>query len=429
MTAALLALNARTFASLRKHHNYRFFFTGQVVSLPGTWMQSTALAWFVVQLTRSPLAVGALAFCGLIPFTVFGLFAGVVADRFDIRRLMISTQLAAMAVSIALAALVFSGAARLWHVYLLAAFGGTALVFDAVGRRTLTFQIVGRKELPNAVALDASLHNAARLIGPALAGVIIAAWSVAVCFAVNAVSFLAVLTALALMRADELVPLNRERTPTILRGIREGLGYARRSQVVLLILAMTTVLATVGFNFHVLIPVLAAETLAAGPEVFGILWACLSAGALLGALLAAGLGRASWKALLAGTGGFGIVVLALAPQRSVLPAALLLVAAGAAFTLWSSNSQSILQLAAPDHLRGRVLSLYIFAFGGLMPLGGLFAGYLAEIGGTAVAFSIAGAAGLAMAALGWLRSPYPLRRPVTLAGVMQDAEATSQRPT
>jgi MFS family permease len=432
VTGALLALNARTFASLRKHRNYRLFFTGQVISLSGTWMQNVALAWFVIELTRSPLAVGLLAFCRFIPFTVFGLFSGVIADRMDNRRLMIATQVASMAVSIGLALLAFSGAAQLWHVYLLAALGGTALVFDAPGRHGLTFQMVGRSELPNAVALNASLFNASRVIGPALGGVIIAAVGVAVCFAVNAVSFLAVLTALLLMRRDELVPLARDGRPTIFRGIREGLSYARRSRVVWTILVMTTVLSTVGFNFHVLVPVLAAKTLAAGPEVFGILSACFGAGALAGALLSAGLGRASWKALLVGSAGFGVAVLALAAQRSVLPAAALLLCAGLAFTLWSSNSQSILQLTAPDHLRGRVLSLYLFAFAGVAPLGGLFAGWLAEIGGTGLAFSVAGSAGLAMAALGWLRSPYPLWRPATrggLAPAVQDAETVSQRPT
>jgi MFS family permease len=405
---ALLALNRRTFASLRKHRNYRLFFSGQIVSLSGTWMQNVALAWFVVELTRSPLAVGVLAFCRFVPFTVFGLFSGVIADRLDNRRLMISTQVSSMLVSIALAGLAFSGAAQLWHVYVLAALGGTALVFDAPARHALAFQMVGREELSNAVALNAGIFNASRIVGPAIGGVVIAAAGVAWCFAVNAVSFLAVLTALAVMRVSELYPLDRRERPTIFRGIGEGLVYVRRSRVVWLILVMTTILSTVGFNFHVLVPVLAAETLQAGPEVFGILSASFGVGALAGALLTAGLGRASWKALLLGSLGFGVAVLALAPMRAVAPAALLLLGAGIAFTLWSSNAQSILQLTSPDHLRGRVLSIYLFAFAGLAPVGGLFAGWVAELGGTTAAFAIAGAAGVAMAALGWLRSPYAI---------------------
>jgi MFS family permease len=429
---ALLALNRRTFASLRKHRNYRLFFSGQIVSLSGTWMQNVALAWFVVELTRSPLAVGVLAFCRFAPFTVFGLFSGVVADRFDNRRLMISTQIASMLVSVALAVLAFSGAAQLWQVYLLAALGGTALVFDSPARHSLTFQMVGREELPNAVALNASIFNASRIVGPGIGGVIIGAVGVATCFAINAVSFLAVLAALALMRVHELRAPARKELPTIFRGVGEGLVYVRRSRVVWLILVMTTVLSTVGFNFHVLVPVLAAETLQAGPEVFGILSASFGVGALAGALLAASLGRASWKALLTGSLGFGITVLALAPMRSVLPAALLLLGAGVAFTLWSSNAQTILQLTSPDHLRGRVLSIYLFAFAGLAPIGGLFAGWVAELAGTGAAFAVAGAAGILMAALGWLRSPYPIWHRAaqpTDAALAHDPQAVTQRPT
>ncbi|MBA2360935.1 MAG: MFS transporter, partial [Actinobacteria bacterium] len=199
----------RTFASLRMHRNYRLFFGGQIVSLVGTWMQNIALAWYVIELTHSPVAVGFLAFCRFAPFTLFGLFSGVVADRFDNRRLVMGTQAASMVVAVALTILAFSDAEILWLAYVLAAASGTALVFDAPGRHALTFQMVGREELPNAVALNASLFNASRVMGPAVAGVIIAVFGVGVCFALNSVSFLAVLAALWLMRDDELVKLDR----------------------------------------------------------------------------------------------------------------------------------------------------------------------------------------------------------------------------
>ncbi|HET8652228.1 MAG TPA: MFS transporter [Gaiellaceae bacterium] len=395
MTVAL----RRTFASLRKHRNYRLFFTGQVVSLVGTWMQNIALAWYVVELTRSPVAVGFLAFCRFAPFTVFGLISGVVADRFDNRRLVMVTQSCSMILALALTALAFSGAEVVWLAYALAAATGTALVFDAPGRHALTFQMVGREELPNAVALNASLFNGSRVIGPAAAGVIIAAFGVGVCFALNALSFLAVLTSLWLMRPDELVKPDRpDEHPSVLRSVREGLSYARHSPRVRLVLAMTTVVSTVGFNFHVLVPVLASDTLDAGPRTFGILSACFGAGALTGALLAAGLGRASWKALLGGVGGFSIALLALAPLDTAVACALLLYVVGVCFTMWTANSQSLLQLSSPDHLRGRVLSLYLFAFAGLAPLGGLFSGWLAEVGGTELAFTVAGVTGLLMTA-------------------------------
>ena len=387
----------RTFKSLRIHRNYRLFFSGQIVSLVGTWMQNIALAWYVVELTHSAVAVGFLAFCRFAPFTVFGLVSGVVADRFDNRRLVMVTQTASMVVALALTALAFSGAELVWLAYALAAAAGTALVFDAPGRHALTFQMVGRDELPNAIALNASLFNGSRVIGPAAAGVIIAAFGVGVCFAINAVSFLAVLASLWLMRPGDLVKPDRPKEhPSVLQSVREGLAYARHSPRVRLILAMTTVVSTVGFNFHVLVPVLAAETLDSGPRTFGILSACFGAGALAGALLAAALGRASWKALLAGVGGFSVALLALAPVDTVLLAAALLFVVGICFTMWTANSQSVLQLSAPDHLRGRVLSLYLFAFAGLAPLGGLFAGWLSEVGGTQLAFLVAGATGLVM---------------------------------
>ena len=400
MTAALLRLNARTFASLKRHRNYRLFFTGQVVSVSGTWMQNVALAWLVVELTSSPIAVGALAFFRFIPFTLFGLFAGVVADRIDNRKLVIGTQATSMFFAAVLAVLVLTGAANLWIVYLLAALSSTALVFDAPGRHALTFQMVGRAELSNAVALNASMFNASRVVGPAIAGVLIAAFGTGVCFAINTVTFLAVLASLLLMREEELVPVERSgELPTMMRGIREGLAWALRAPEVRLVLAMVTVVSTVGFNFHVILPLLASDTLDTGPGIFGVLSACFGGGALVGALLSAAIGRASWKILVLGTAGFSLSLMALAPLTSAVACAILLFVTGVCFTLWTSNANAILQLRAPDHLRGRVVSLYLWAFAGLAPVGGLLAGWLTEIGGTQLAFSAGGAAGLLMSAL------------------------------
>ena len=318
MTAALLALNERTFASLKLHRNYRLFFTGQVISVSGTWMQNVALAWLVVELTSSPIAVGLLAFCRFIPFTVFGLFAGVVADRIDNRKLVIGTQTVSMLFSATFAVLVLSGLETLWVIYVLAILSSTALVFDAPGRHALTFQMVGRDELPNAVALNASLFNASRVVGPAFAGVLIAAFGVGICFAINTVTFLAVLVGLLMMRREELVPLDPSaKPPTMMKAIGEGFAWAWRSPDARLVLLMVTVVSTVGFNFHVILPLLASDTLNTGPEVFGILSACFGGGALVGALLSATLGRASWKALVFGTGGFSVCLLVLAPLTTV----------------------------------------------------------------------------------------------------------------
>lgn len=400
MTAAILRLNRRTFASLRRHRNYRLFFAGQVISVTGSWMQNIGLAWLVIELTHSPVAVGGLAFARFLPFTVLGLFAGVIADRLDYRRLVIATQAASMGVSALLTVLVLGDWATLPVVYALAALLGVALVFDAPGRHALTFQMVGRDELANAVALNASLFNASRVVGPAVAGVVIAWVGVGACFLVNTVSFLAVLASLLAMRAADLFPVvQAAERPEILRGTREGIVYAWRSPEVRLVLAIVTVISTVGFNFHVLLPLLASETLKTGPEVFGILSACFGAGALAGALLSAGFGRASWKLLVAGTAGFSFSMLALAPLTAVWACAALLFVVGVCFTLWTANANAILQLGVPDHLRGRIVGLYLFAFAGLAPIGGLLAGWLTDAGGTELAFLVGGASGLAMAAL------------------------------
>jgi len=395
MTTIALALRARTFRSLRRHRNYRIFFTGQLVSLAGTWMQNVALAWLVIQLSGSPLAIGALAFWRFVPFTIFGLIAGVVADRIESRKLVMATQAAAMTISIALAVVTLTGTATLLVVYVLAALGGAALAFDAPGRQSLTFQMVGPRELPNAVALNSGLFNGSRVIGPAIAGLVIAAVGVGACFVLNAVSFLAVLTALAIVREEELFPVTKDRAATVIGGIRSAAAYAWADSQLRWILGVVTVVATVGFNFHVLVPLLAADTLHVGPEGFGLLSASFGLGALVGALATATFRQASWRLFSTGTAAFGVLALLLAPVQTAFLAALVLFGIGIAFTLFTANANALVQLAAPDHLRGRLISLYLFAFLGLAPVGGLLAGWLADVGGTTLAFAVAGATSLA----------------------------------
>ena len=209
MTAALLALNSRTFSSLKKHRNYRLYFSGQIVSVTGTWMQDTALPWLILGMTHSPVFVGLLVFARYAPFMLFGLHSGVLADRLDNRRTVIVTQASSLLVAVGLAALAFSGVHVTWPYFVLAFLGGSALVFDAPNRHALTFQLVGRDELPNAVALNSSLFNAGRIVGPAVGGVLIAAVGVGWCFAINAGSFLAVLAGPLLMRPSVPYPLER----------------------------------------------------------------------------------------------------------------------------------------------------------------------------------------------------------------------------
>jgi MFS family permease len=393
----LQAAHGRAFVSLRRHRNFRLMWIGLVFSHVGSWMQQTALAWFVLDLTGSAVAVGLLAFFRFAPFTVFGLFAGVLTDRVDTRRLLIVTQSASMLVAVVLAALAFSGTAQVWHAYALAFLAGTAHVFDRTARTTFTVQMVGREDLPNAVALNASVFNTARILGPAVAGVLIAAVGVSWAFAVNALSFVAVLLGLFLIRVDELVPLVRTAKPPVLRGIREGLSYAMREPRIRTVLVLLVALATVGFQFHVLVPVIAAETLDAGPRTFGIISSCFGVGALAGSLLTAASGSAGLRRLFIGAIGLTAGMVVLATQDTVVAASVVLFGLGIFFVFWTASSESILQLTAPDHLRGRVMSLYMFTFGGVSPLGALLAGWLAEVGGASFALFASAAATAAVA--------------------------------
>src|SRR5581483_2477552 len=321
--------HARTFDSLRKHRNYRLYFGGQVISVTGTWVQNVAQAWLVVELTHSAVAVGLLAVCQFGPYAVLGLVGGVLTDRLDYRRVLLGTQSAMMLTAAALGALALLHAVQPWMVDAIAAANGLVLVLDTPARQSFTIQMVGRRELPNAVALTSSLFNASRIMGPGLGGLIIATTGVGICFVINAASFLAVLGGLLLMRPEELYPVARaERGESMLHAVLAGLRYVRQTPRVSLVLTMLLVVATVGINFNVLLPLLASRTLRSGPEVFGLLSATFGAGALAGALLAASMARAMMPLIVAAAAGFGVFELLLAPQTTVAGAVVLLVLVG-----------------------------------------------------------------------------------------------------
>jgi predicted MFS family arabinose efflux permease len=269
--------------------------------------------------------------------------------------------------------------------------------------------MVGRDELPNAIALNSSLFNTARIFGPALAGVLIAAVGAGWCFAINAVSFLAVLAGLLLMRTSEMIPLAGRRRPTVWRGTREGLSYARHTRSITVILGMMIVFATVGFNFNILLPLLAKNTLDAGPQTFGIISAAFGAGALVGALSAAAVASTRWRTMLIGAAGFAACELVLAPIHATAAASVLLFICGIFFTSYTANSNAAIQLASPDHIRGRVLGLYYYAWNGLAPFGALLVGWMCDRGGTELAFAVGGTCGLTAAVLGALAISRPRR--------------------
>jgi MFS family permease len=393
----------RTFASLRRHYNYRLYFGGQLTSVCGTWMQNIALAWLIVQLApqnNKGLALAVFSICRFGPFMLLGLFAGVVTDRFDNRRIVIVTQSVQMVFAAALAVIDLTGHSSLAEVDVIAFLTGIAIVFDTPSRQSLTFQMVGRDELPNAVALNSSLFNTARIFGPALAGVVIAAVGVGWCFTINAASFLAVLAGLLAMRKRELYPLADRRRPTVLKGTREGFAYARRNKTVRVVILMMVVFASISFNFNILLPVLAKSTLHGTSITFGLISACFGAGALLGALASAAKGRTSWRTMLLGAAGFGVFELLIAPVHDVLLAGTFLFFCGIFFTSYTSNSNAAIQLESPDYIRGRVLGLYYYAWNGLAPVGSLLVGWMVDRGGTELAFGVAGASSLVVTAFG-----------------------------
>jgi MFS family permease len=391
--------SARIFRSLQRHRNYRLFFAGQSVSISGTWVQNVAQAWLIVELTHSPvgspLALGALAAFQFLPYTIFGLLGGPLVDRFDKRITIVATQTTLMLSAAVLAILSLSGRATVWEVFLLAAVGGAVQVVDMPARQAFVFEMVGRKELPNAVSLNASLFNLARAAGPAVAGVLIATVGVTLCFAINAASFLAVIASLLLMRTRELYVTKREDDLGVMHSLGEGVVWVLHTPAAWLTCGLMLVVSTFAINFSVLLPVMATVTLRSGPVVFGILTACFGFGALIGALFTASVGRPSWRLLLGGGAAFSGLLMILAPLHWIAACAVMLVVTGVAFTTYTSMSNSTVQLAAPDQLRGRAMAFYGYIFTGVpAPIGGLLAGWLSSVGGTQLAFLVGGGVSL-----------------------------------
>ena len=393
----------RAVASLRNHRNYRLYAGGQLISLMGTWLQFSAMAWVVLQVTHSAAALGAFGAWTNAPYVALGLFGGVVSDRFDRRRTLMVTQSLYFVTALALAVVTWNGATSVWPLYAIAMLDALTLIVDAPTRQAFVVQVVGSDDLPNAVALNTAIFNAARIIGPAVAGLLIAGVGARWCFALNALSYLALIAALLAMRPAELVPVaRRERLVSPLRDLREGFQYAWRAAPVRMALAILLVVAAVSLNFSLWLPVLAAQTLRLGAQEYGVMSACFGVGGLVGALLAALRGRATWPLLLASVGGFGLATILLAPLRALPLALVALVVVGAVATIYMVTSNALTQLATPSQLHGRVMGFYSYIFIGTSVPGALLAGWLAQTGGTTLAFVVAGAVNMLMAGMGLL---------------------------
>ena len=395
--------SGRTFASVRRHRNYRLYFGGQAVSFVGSWVQQIAAAWLVLQLTGSAVAVGALALAQALPITALGLFVGTVIDRYEVRKVAIACESAQTVVSAAFAVLTLSGAITVWQIYALSLLQGIFLAVGGPSRHALVFEMVGEDDLANAIGLNSSLGTAARVIGPAIGGLVVAAAGPGVAFALNAGSFLAELLALLAIDTSQLHRRARDHAATLVSGALEALRFVVRSPRAGVAFFGVLVVSTFSFNLNVLMPLLAGKTLDAGAGTFGLIAAVFGVGALCGSLTIARRGSNRLRDLLIGAFCYGVLELVLAPQDSVVVVCVLLALLGFFYVGWGATALTALQLEAPEHLRGRAASLYFFAFLGGAPLGGLFAGWLVSVGGTELAFYVAGVVAVLTAVAGWAR--------------------------
>ncbi|HVA21874.1 MAG TPA: MFS transporter [Candidatus Micrarchaeia archaeon] len=398
---ALRDVGQRTFLALGTH-NYRLFFAGQLVSVTGTWVQTTAQAWLILQLTHSPLMLGLLVTVQFLPVTLAGPFGGVVADRLPKRGVLIATQSAFAAAAAVLAALTWIGHPHPAVIFAVVFCFGVINVIDGPTRQAFVTEMVGRPQLPNAVALNSLAFNSARVVGPAVAGVLIGTVGVSLCFALNALSYVAVIVGLALIRSDLLHRPDRSRAVPagVLRQLREGVAYVRQTPDIALAIGLMAVVSAFSLNFSIFLPALARTTLHVGASGFGLLSTALGAGALLGALGVAYRGRADWRPLLVGCAGLGLFMI-LAGRAPGLPLAMVWLAlAGAGMITYSSMTNSLLQMRTPAHLRGRVMGLYLWIFLGTAPVGGLVTGAVEQAGGAPLAMTVGGLLALGTAAAG-----------------------------
>ncbi|HEU4759634.1 MAG TPA: MFS transporter [Dehalococcoidia bacterium] len=379
----------RTFRALR-NRNYRLFYFGQTISLSGTWMQAIAQSWLVLQITGSKVALGTVTMLQFLPITLFVLFAGVIADRVPKRNFIIGTMTLAMAQALTLAALVWSGHIQLWHVYVLAVVLGLANAFEQPTRQAFVIEMVGREDLMNAVALNSGMFNAARLIGPAIGGVIITAVGVKVAFLINGLSFIPVIVGLLMMDMTQLHTRNSARRAGVspLAELREGLAYAFHTPAILLIVILVAFVGTFGYNFTVALPLVDRFLLGRGATELGFLTASVGLGALVSALALAGRRSATKQTLFLGGLAFAGMLGAVAVSHSLYATLVFLLMLGLASTAFGATANTSMQLATPDHLRGRVMGLYMLLFAGSTPIGGYLTGQLAQHLGVSTALGI-----------------------------------------
>ena len=385
----------RTFASLR-HRNFRLFFFGQLVSLTGTWMQNTAQGWLVYELTGSKFLLGVVTAVGSAPMMLFSILGGSVADRHAKRAVVLWTQSSMMTLAFVFAALVWSGHIRPWHILVVAALRGVAMAFDMPARQSFMVEMTSRDDLMNAISLNSSMVNGARVIGPSLAGLLMAQVGIALCFFLDGLSYIAVIVGLAMMRLPRFV--KPKTTGSAREHALEGLSYVWRKRRMRALLILFAIVGVFGWSYLVLMPAFATDVLHAGGQGYGVLLSANGVGALLGALTVASVAhRANRRRLvLGGLWVFSAMLMLLALVPNYYFALVFLAVGGWGMLLFFATTNTLLQTGASDAMRGRVMGVWALIFGGMMPIGGLQAGTLSHylgvpwtlaIGGTVCALS------------------------------------------
>jgi MFS family permease len=386
------ARNGRLRSMLRslEHRNFQLFFAGQLISLIGTWMQNVAQAWLVYRLTGSALLLGTVSFANQAPVFLLAPGGGLVADRRNRHRVVIGTQMASMLLAGMLAALTLGAKIQVWEIIVLAVLLGVVNAFDIPARQAFLVEMVGREDLMNAIALNSSMFNGARIVGPAVAGVLVASIGEGWCFFANAVSYLAVIAGLLLMQIERRPAVKHERSP--LEDIVEGFRFVAQARPVRALLLMVGLVSLVGMPYMVLMPIFADQILHGGARGLGILTGSTGVGALAGALALAmrtGLrGLARWVAIAAATFGAGLV--AFAYSRWFWISVAVLIPVGFAMMVQMASSNTLIQAMVPDRLRGRVMAVYSMMFMGMAPMGALFAGTVAHTLGSPLTVAIGG---------------------------------------
>jgi MFS family permease len=389
-------LTAATFRSMRTR-NYRLYFYGQLISTSGTWMQSVALGWLVLRLTGSGFAVGLITAMQFVPMLLISAWGGVIADRLDKRRTLVATQAGMALCAAGLAAVTLTGVVQLWMLYVLTFASGVFAAIDLPVRQAFVSEMVGKEDLPNAVSLNSAMFNTSRIIGPALGALVIKAFDVGPCFALNAVSFAAVIAGLLMMRRDELWlgrPVARAKGQ-----IREGLRYVWASTELRSTILLLAVVGTLAFNFSVVLPVLAKFTFHGDAGTYGLLTALMGAGAMVGALATASRLAPSPKLLVGSCLVFGVTMTVAAAVPTLMAERALMVLVGAASITFMATANSTCQLTSSPEMRGRVMALYGLVFLGSTPIGGPLIGWISQALGPRFGMGVGGVATISSAAV------------------------------